>query len=90
MKIRLVFKTPFNKWFEQDETVVDIPYNSTVRIAVNDYLKRKEIYRIAKEKKALFMGELNAVFVVNESVVNRDYVLKENDTLTLLNMIIGG
>ena len=89
MKVNLIFKAPFSGWFGKKEHTLEIAQDSTVGEAIDVLVKTPEFKR-ALEDKGGTSGELKALFLINSSFVDKDYVLKNKEELKIVGFFSGG
>jgi len=88
--ITVILRSPFNEWFASQKNILEVPKGSTIAETVETLIKRENMHKILKAKRAYNMDELKALYAVNESIEKREFVLQEGDVLKIFGVFMGG
>ncbi len=92
MKIDIILGMGFSYLFGDKKIQFEIDAESmTVEKIINEFLKiNEEFHNKLKTQKILYSNKLNAVYVVDGQVVQKDFIIKKDSTLKILPAISGG
>ncbi len=91
MQIKLEFATLFSSSLGFRDVELNVREGATLGKAIEQYLDENPENRAKlKEWKLFLKGKLRAIYLIEGSAVTSDRVLKENDTVKVLQAFIGG
>ncbi len=90
INVELVFRFPYSKYFECNKSIVTLPFGCTVNNAINLYIKQQGNMDILQKNNLILLGDLKALFALEDVVVTKNHILKDGDELHVLSALIGG
>ena len=92
MKINIIFSAGFSELLGRKSVEIDMDKESvTVKEVVDELFRsQREFYNRIVGQKLYYTDRLNAVYVVDNKVVQRDFIIKDDVTLKLLPGVAGG